>query len=134
MDARGAEAIFANRSDSRKGEPESLDPRSKDFLIDLFTALLADLEDDLRGGGIGTTSSFEGAAGERVIYRALLNALEGGGPFPDDEQARWLVAGLARAADEGNQYEQAALEHQAFAELDAALGGGTSDEVARGAG
>ena len=41
--------------------------------------------------------------------------------FPDNEAVRQYVAGLAKATDEANGYEQAALEHQAFEELVAEL-------------
>jgi hypothetical protein len=55
------------------------------------------------------------------MYEALLAGLTQSEAFPDDEAVRQYVAGLAKAIDEANGYEQAALEHQAFAELVAEL-------------
>jgi hydrogenase/urease accessory protein HupE len=57
------------------------------------------------------------AARELAIFDALLSGLAQGDEFPDDEVVREYVIGLAKATDEANEYEQAALEHRALAEL-----------------
>jgi DNA-binding transcriptional ArsR family regulator len=79
-------------------------PESKEFLVSLFTDLREDLKSD------------------RPIYDALLGGLADGGELPEDETLREYVAGLARATDAENRYEQTVLEHRAFAELGRALG------------
>lgn len=82
-------------------------PESKEFLVSLFTELRADLKSD------------------REIYDALLSGLAGDGELREDETLREYVTGLARVIDEENRYEQAVLEHRAFAELARALGAPT---------
>ncbi len=83
-------------------------PESKEFLVSLFTELRADLK------------------GDRAIFDALLSGLAEDGELPpEDETLREYVTGLARAIDEENRYEQAVLEHRAFAELARALGAPT---------
>jgi len=94
--------------------------QSRTFLIETFADLRDDLADRLRKGGQGSPDP-EKAGRELAIYEALLAGLAQREPFPDDEAIRQYVAGLAKATDEENQYEQAALEHRAFAELAAAL-------------
>ena len=91
-----------------RGSPIS--PTSKKFLVFLF----ADLRKDLN-------EQEPGAAKKVAIYDALLEALNTGN-FPDNETLREYVAGLAKATDEANGYERAALEHRALAELVGALG------------
>lgn len=86
----------------------------------MFTDLRTDLESQVRDGGKGSPDPEE-AAGKLATYEALLAGLAQREAFPDDEAVRQYVAGLAKATDEANGYEQAALEHQAFAELVAAL-------------
>jgi hypothetical protein len=78
------------------------------------------LEDRLRKGGRGGPDS-ERAGQELATYEALLADLTRLGAFPDDEALREYVAGLAKAIDEANGYEQAALEHRALGELVRAL-------------
>jgi hypothetical protein len=95
-------------------------PRSRAFLVELFTDLRTDLENQVREGGKGSPDPEE-AAGKLAMYEALLAALAQREAFPDNEAVRQYVAGLAKATDEANGYEQAALEHQAFAELVAEL-------------
>ena len=95
-------------------------PQSRAFLVEMFTDLRADLESQVREGGKGSPSPGE-AARKLATYEALLAGLAQREAFPDDEAVRQYVAGLAKATDEVNGYEQAALEHQAFAELVAAL-------------
>ncbi len=70
--------------------------------------MFTELRDDLKGN--------------RAIYDALLSGLSEDGELPEDEALREYVAGLAKATDEENRYEQAVLEHRAFAELARALG------------
>jgi hypothetical protein len=94
--------------------------QSRTFLIDTFTDLRDDLEDRLRKGGRGGPGP-ERAGQELATYGALLADLTRLGAFPDDEALREYVAGLAKAIDEANGYEQAALEHRAFGELVRAL-------------
>jgi hypothetical protein len=94
--------------------------QSRTFLIDTFTDLRDDLEDRVRKGGRGAPDP-ESAGRELATYEALLAGLTQLGAFPDDEAVREYVAGLAKATDEANGYEEAALEHQAFAELVGAL-------------
>lgn len=84
-------------------------PKSKEFLVFLFTDLRKDLE--MRDPG---------ATEKAAIYDALLEGLDSGN-FPDDDALREYVAGLANATDRENGYEQAVLEHDALAELRAAL-------------
>jgi DNA-binding transcriptional ArsR family regulator len=54
-----------------------------------------------------------------------------GGELPEDETVREYIVGLAKATDKENRYEQAVLEHRAFAEIVQALGG--EGAVERGA-
>jgi hypothetical protein len=91
-------------------------PQSRAFLVEMFTDLRTDLEHQMGEGGEGSPDSEE-AAGKLAMYEALLAGLTQSEAFPDDEAVRQYVAGLAKATDEANGYEQAALEHQAFAEL-----------------
>lgn len=84
-------------------------PESKEFLIALFT----DLRNDL-------SEREPGAAEKATTYDTLLDALNSGS-FPDDEGLRAYVAGLAKATDRENRYEQTVLEHHALAELRDAL-------------
>ncbi|HEY7950821.1 MAG TPA: hypothetical protein VID51_08310 [Solirubrobacterales bacterium] len=95
-------------------------PQSRAFLVEMFTDLRADLESQMEEGGKGSPDSEE-AARKLAMYEALLAGLTQSGPFPDDEAVRQYVVELAKATDEANGYEQAALEHQAFAELVAEL-------------
>jgi hypothetical protein len=115
---------MAHRQEKGSG---SIHAQSRDFLIDIFTSLRDDLAEQVRAGGPGSPDP-EKAARDGAIYEALLDALEGRGAFPDDERAREYVAGLARAADDLSGYEQAALEHRAFGELVAALGGEAAND------
>lgn len=62
----------------------------------------------------------QGSPGQLAIFDALLTGLVRG-KMPDDEAVRGYVVGLAKATDEENKYEQATLEHNAFAELVRAL-------------
>lgn len=94
--------------------------QSRTFLIETFADLRDDLADRVRNGGQGSPDP-EKAARELAIYEALLAGLTQREAFPDDETVRQYVTGLAKATDEENQYEQAALEHRAFAELAGAL-------------
>lgn len=84
---------------------------SKEFLVSLFTDLRKDLDE-----------REPEAPKKAAIYGALLEALNSES-FPDNEALRVYVAGLAKATDEVNGYERAALEHRALAELLGALGG-----------
>ncbi len=102
------------------GSAGAISQKSKAFLIDTFTDLRADLEGRLREGGPGGPEP-EKAAGDLAMYEALLAGLTRREAFPDDEGVREYVAGLAIATDEANGYERAVLEHEAFAELVAAL-------------
>ncbi len=97
---------------------------SKEFLVFLFTDLRDDLANQLGAKGPGRPSA-KTIARKRTIYEALLSGLAEGGKLPDDDRVREYVAGLAKATDEENQYEQAVLEHRAFAELSSALGNST---------
>jgi len=99
--------------------------RSKTFLIETFTDLRDDLEGRLREGGPGGPDP-EKAARDLTIYEALLLGLTRRERLPDDEAVREYVGGLAKATDEANGYEQAALEHRAFSELVAALSAASS--------
>jgi hypothetical protein len=89
-------------------------PESKEFLVSLFT----ELRDDLKSN--------------RAIYDALLSGLAEDGELPGDETLREYVTGLAKATDEENRYEQAVLEHRAFAELARALGAPRSSTAIQG--
>ncbi len=101
---------------------QQIAPQSKKFLRFLFADLRKDLVNQVGAKGPGHPGD-EAIARMRAIYDALLSGLADGGALPDDEEVREYVAGLAKATDEANQYEQAALEHRAFAELGLALGG-----------
>ena len=114
-----------------EGGSESIDARSRDFLIETFTDLRDDLADRMRKGGQGGPDS-EKAGRELAIYEALLAGLAQRETFPDDEAVRQYVGGLATATDAENQYEQAALEHRAFAELVAALAAAESSPATGG--
>jgi DNA-binding transcriptional ArsR family regulator len=96
-------------------------PESREFLVFLFTDLRDDLADQVGVKGPG----YPGAgtvARKRAIYDALLSGLADD-ELSDDDTLREYVVRLAKATDEENQYEQAVLEHRAFAELVLALGG-----------
>jgi hypothetical protein len=99
---------------------EPIAQQSRTFLIEMFADLRDDLADRLRQGG-RTGPDPERAGRELAIYEALLAGLAPGGAFPDDKAVHEYVAGLAKATDEANGYEQAALEHRALAELAEAL-------------
>lgn len=88
-------------------------PESRAFLIELFTKLRGDLAE--------RASEEVGAARELRIFDALLAGLQRAGSFPDDDELREYVAGLAEATDRENEYEHVVLEHRALAELGAAL-------------
>jgi DNA-binding transcriptional ArsR family regulator len=94
-------------------------PQSKEFLRFLFTDLREDL---VNQAGTRGAPDAETTARKRAIYDALLSGLADGGELPEDETLREYVVELAKATDEANNYEQAVLEHQAFAELGQALG------------
>lgn len=89
------------------------------FLICLFTDLRRDLA-ELAGAPQGSPDP-EKAARDLAIFDSLLAGLAQGGAFPDDEGLLEYAIGLAKATDEANGYEQAALEHRALAELVRAL-------------
>jgi hypothetical protein len=95
-------------------------PESKAFLICLFTDLRKDLAERVEETGPGSPDP-ERAARELAIFDALLTGLAQDGAFADNEAVREYVIGLAKATDEANEYEQAALEHRALAELVGAL-------------
>jgi hypothetical protein len=86
-----------------------IDPKSKEFLVSLFTDLRNDLDERERG-----------ATEKAATYDTLLDALNTGS-FPDNEGLREYVSGLAEAIDKENRYEQTVLEHHALAELRDAL-------------
>jgi hypothetical protein len=92
--------------------------RSRDFLTERFTSLRDNLAEQVEAGEV---SDPEQAARELAIHDAVLVALSLDGSFPNDDAAREYVAEVARAVDEASGYEQAALEHRAFAELSANL-------------
>lgn len=94
-------------------------PESKEFLVWLFNSLRKDLAERAAEGGKGNPDP-EKAAPQLAIFDALLTGLAGG-EMPDDEAVRQYVAGLAKSADEGNEYERVMREHRALAELDDAL-------------
>lgn len=87
----------------------------------MFTGLRDDLAEQARAGG-KTGPNPEKATRDLATYDTLLAALTGREAFPDDERVRRYAADLLRSTDEENGYEQAVLEHRAFAELAAALG------------
>jgi hypothetical protein len=97
-------------------------PESKAFLVWLFTDLRKDLAERAEETGPGRPSPAK-AARDLAIFDALLTGLAQGDAFPDDDALREYVIGLAKATDEANEYEQAALEHRALAELVGALPG-----------
>jgi hypothetical protein len=84
-------------------------PRSKEFLVSLFTDLRRNLDE--RGPR---------ASGEGAIFDTLLDGLDRGS-FPDDEKLRKYVAGLKESTDKENEYERVSLEHRALGELVDAL-------------
>jgi len=94
-------------------------PESKEFLIWLFNDLRKDLAERADEGGRGNPDPGK-AAPQLAIFDALLTGLAWG-EAPDDEAVRQYVAGLAKSADEENEYERIMREHQALAELDDAL-------------
>ena len=95
---------------------------SRAFLIELFVSLHDDLVEQVKEGRQAHLDP-QKAARDLTTYEALLTGLTGRGAFPDDDEVRQYVVGLARATDEANGFEQATLEHCAFRELVAALGG-----------
>lgn len=111
----GAGAVQSRRSTCGR-RSGLIDAQARRFLIDTFTALRDDLTEQEQEGGPGSPDA-EKARREVAIYQALLDALEGRGPFPDDAETRRLIHRLAKAADDRNNYKQAALEHRGFREL-----------------
>lgn len=99
---------------------EGITPESRAFLVWLFTDLRKDLAERAEETGQGSPDP-EKAARELGTFDSLLTGLAQGDAFPDDEVVREYVIGLAKATDEANEYEQAALEHRALAELVEAL-------------
>lgn len=87
----------------------------------MFTGLRDDLVKEARTGG-KTGPDPKRATRDLATYEVLLAGLTGREAFPDDARVRRYVADLLRTTDEENGYEQAVLEHRAFAELAAALG------------
>lgn len=104
-----------------EGRPLEIAPESRAFLVGLFTDLRQDLADRARAEGQRSLNP-DKAARDLAMYDALLAGLSQPEAFPDDEDVRQYVAGLAKGADEANKYEQATLEHRAFKELVEALG------------
>ncbi len=98
--------------------------RSREFLIETFTQLRDDLVAEIRSSTGGRPDRV-GAGRRLAIFEALLDGLHGGA-FPDDSALREYVAEMAEAVDDANDYVQASLEHQAFAELIAELGSSAS--------
>lgn len=94
-------------------------PDSKEFLVWLFNDLRKDLAERADEGGKGNPDP-ETAAPQLAIYDALLTGLARG-ETPDDETVRQYVSGLAKSADEENEYERVLREHRALTELDKAL-------------
>ncbi len=119
---RGAADIRHRRNGSTT--LEQIAQESKEFLVFLFTDLRKELasQEGLEAPG---APSAETIARDRAIYDALLGGLAEGGEMPNDETLREYVAGLAEATDRENRYEEALLEHRAFAELGRALGSPT---------
>lgn len=105
----------------REGGSESLEAQSRGCLIDIFTTLRAELAEQIRKGAVTDAAK---ADRNLAIYDALLAGLTGREALPDGKDMRECVAELARATDEANGYEQAALEHRAFRELVGAIGSG----------
>jgi len=99
-------------------------PQSRAFLVEMFTDLRDDLEDQIRDGGKDDPAPEE-ATRKLAMYEALLAGLAQREALPDDSAIREYVAGLAKATDEANGYEQAVLEHRALGELVTALGAST---------
>jgi hypothetical protein len=94
-------------------------PESKAFLVWLFTDLRKDLAERASEGGQGSPDPEE-AVGQLAIFDALLTGLARG-EAPDDEAVRQYVSGLAKSADQENEYERVLREHRALTELDDAL-------------
>jgi hypothetical protein len=106
---------------------ERIAPESRKFLTFLFADLRDDLANQVSAKGPGHPSA-ETIARKEAIYGALLRGLKDDGELFGDETVREYVVGLAKATDKENRYEQAALEHRAFAELVRALGGHSATE------
>ena len=89
-----------------------------DYLQQLY--LHNDLADRMGDESEGSLNP-EQAERDLAMYDVLLAGLTQRKAFPDDESLRQYVVGFARGVDESNKYEQAVLEHRAFAELVDAL-------------
>jgi hypothetical protein len=109
------------------GALEQIAPKSREFLVFLFTDLREDLARQDSSNAPGRPSA-ETVASKGAIYDSLLSGLADNGELPKDETLLEYIVGVAKAADEENRYEQTVLEHQAFSELTRALGG---DDAAR---
>jgi len=96
-------------------------PESRRFLVELFTDLRNDLEEQLHEPRTQSPEPDKGA-GKLEMYEALLAGLNRSAAFPDDDSVRKFISGLAEAVDQANKYEQAVLEHRALAELCDVLG------------
>jgi hypothetical protein len=110
----------------RKASSKPVKQESRTFLVELFASLRDDLAEQVREGGKAHLNP-QKAARDLATYEALLTGLTSRGGFPDEEEVRRYVVGLAQATDEANGFEQATLEHRAFRELVAALGGETAE-------
>jgi DNA-binding transcriptional ArsR family regulator len=127
MSLRGRPKIEGGHPIVPGGALGQIAPDSREFLVFLFT----DLRDDLASQIGAERPGFSNAktiARTQGIYDALLSGLTEGGQPPEDETVREYIVALAKATDKENQYEQAVLEHRAFAELVRALGGDSPTE------
>lgn len=93
------------RASGDANEADGISPKSKEFLVLLFTNLRESLNE-----------TEPGAAEQKAIFDALLDGL-GRGEFSDDGRLRAYVVGLAQATDRENEYERVSLEHRALGEL-----------------
>lgn len=109
-------------SQDAEGRPGVIEPESVAFLIKEFTDLRDGLAADVEKGG-STAPDPTNAARKLAIYDALLAALVGGEPFPEDDRIRQHVADVLHASDRENKYEEVELEHRALSELLAKLDG-----------
>jgi len=93
-----------------------MDERSRTFLIEMFTGLRDQRQEEVRTGRPSPPDPVE-ADRHVAYYQGLIAALAHGAPFPEDPGLRAFVVGMARDIDEENDYERVLLEHRACAEL-----------------
>ena len=122
LTTRRTNLLMANQNPTDAGSAVALmfPPAQSALLCARINDCLAGLEDDLAAAG-DRHPHLARARGEAAAYRQLLLGLAGGEVVPEPVLVQ-VVAELARAADEANDYERVLLEHAALHALLVQLG------------